>query len=80
MCATCNRVCVQTYVAWNFHEPVPGRFDFSGERDVGTFIKLAAQEGLHVLLRPGPFICAEWEMGGFPAWLLDPQIVGAILA
>jgi Glycosyl hydrolases family 35 len=63
-------------VPWNFHEPVPGKFDFAGERNVEHFIKAAQQEGLHVLLRPGPYICAEWELGGFPAWLLNPTVVG----
>jgi beta-galactosidase GanA len=67
---------VQTYVPWNFHEPVPGKYDFDGQRDVEGFINLAANEGLHVLLRPGPYICAEWEFGGLPAWLLDPRVSG----
>jgi len=61
---------LQTYVAWNFHEPVRGRVDFSGDRDIEAFVALAKEIGLLVLLRPGPYICAEWEFGGFPAWLL----------
>jgi beta-galactosidase len=61
---------ITTYTFWNLHEPKPGVFDFSGQNDVGEFIREAQQEGLYVLLRPGPYICAEWEWGGYPAWLL----------
>ncbi len=61
---------VTTYVFWNEHEPRPGVYDFSGNRDVAEFIREAQQEGLYVILRPGPYACAEWEFGGFPAWLL----------
>ncbi|NXS63256.1 BGAL galactosidase, partial [Brachypteracias leptosomus] len=61
---------VQVYVPWNYHEPLPGVYDFSGDRDVEAFLDLAAELGLLVILRPGPYICAEWEMGGLPAWLL----------
>lgn len=68
--------CLQTYVPWNFHEPVPGVFDFEGQRDVAAFITLLQHRGMHVLLRPGPYICAEWDLGGLPAWLLDPAITG----
>jgi beta-galactosidase len=68
-----NTIC--TYVFWNLHEPVPGHFDFSGNLDLAAYIRTAQEEGLWVILRPGPYICAEWEFGGFPAWLLkDPQI------
>jgi beta-galactosidase len=59
-----------TYVFWNVHEPRPGVYDFSGNNDVAEFIREAQQEGLHVILRPGPYACAEWDFGGFPAWLL----------
>ena len=59
-----------TYVFWNVHEISPGHFDFSGQNDLGEYLREAQQEGLHVILRPGPFVCAEWEFGGFPAWLL----------
>jgi hypothetical protein len=59
------------YVAWNVHQPVgPDEFDFSGERDVVAFLSLAHELGFYVLLRPGPYICAENEFGGLPAWLL----------
>ncbi|KAA6465484.1 beta-galactosidase [Acidobacteria bacterium AB60] len=66
---------VETYVFWNLHEPRPGVFDFSGQLDVAAFIRMAQEEGLNVLLRPGPYICAEWEAGGLPAWLIgDPTV------
>ncbi|HEX3730242.1 MAG TPA: beta-galactosidase family protein [Opitutaceae bacterium] len=63
-----NTVCV--YLFWNFHEWDEGRFDWSGQADVAEFCRIAQQEGLRVLLRPGPYSCAEWEMGGLPWWLL----------
>ncbi|TFW32871.1 beta-galactosidase [Massilia horti] len=63
-----NTVCA--YLFWNFHEWREGRFDWSGQRDAAQFCRLAAQEGLWVILRPGPYACAEWEMGGLPWWLL----------
>ncbi|KAL0985676.1 hypothetical protein UPYG_G00160350 [Umbra pygmaea] len=67
---------VQTYVPWNFHEEKQGVYNFSGDRDLEHFLDLANQTGLLVILRPGPYICAEWEMGGLPAWLLQkPNIV-----
>jgi len=59
-----------TYVFWNLHEPKPGVFDFSGNLDIAEFVRTAQQEGLWVILRPGPYICSEWDFGGFPAWLL----------
>lgn len=61
---------ISTYVFWNLHETTPGHYDFSGERDIAEYIRIAQQEGLHVILRPGPYVCAEWELGGYPAWLL----------
>jgi beta-galactosidase len=61
---------VETYVFWNKHESAPGEFDFSGQNDIAEFIREAQQEGLFVILRPGPYVCAEWEFGGYPAWLL----------
>jgi beta-galactosidase len=67
---------ITTYVFWNFHEPEPGVYDFTGQHDVAEFVREAQQEGLYVNLRPGPYSCAEWEWGGFPAWLLkDHSIV-----
>lgn len=67
---------IQVYVPWNFHEVVQGVQNFTGDRDLEHFLDLANQTGLLVILRPGPYICAEWEMGGLPAWLLQkPNIV-----
>jgi beta-galactosidase len=67
---------ISTYVFWNVHEPKPGTYDFDGQNDVAEFIRLSRAEGLYVILRPGPYICAEWDLGGLPAWLLaDPAIV-----
>ncbi len=63
-----NTVCA--YVFWNSVEPEPGRFDFSGASDVARFCRQAQTEGLKVILRPGPYSCAEWDFGGFPYWLL----------
>ncbi len=78
---------ITTYVFWNVHEPRPGVYDFSGQYDVAEFVREAQQEGLYVNLRPGPYSCAEWDFGGFPAWLLkdrsmvvrstDPQFLAA---
>ena len=64
----CN--CVETYIPWNYHEPKKGQFDFTGRKDVARFVRLAQALGLWVILRPTPYICAEWEFGGLPAWLL----------
>ena len=61
---------ISTYVFWNFHEREPGKFDFKGQADLAEFIRLAQKEGLYVILRPGPYVCAEWDFGGYPAWLL----------
>jgi beta-galactosidase len=81
---------ITTYVFWNLHEPRPGVYDFSGENDVAEYIREARQEGLHVILRPGPYVCAEWELGGYPSWLLkdrrlvlrssDPKYMAAVQA
>ena len=67
---------ITLYTFWNVHEGVRGKYDFSGQNDVGEFIREAQKAGLYVILRPGPYVCAEWEFGGFPAWLLaDSQTV-----
>lgn len=66
----CGLNTVETYVCWNLHEKEEGVFDFDGMLDISEFIKTASELGLYVILRPGPFICAEWDFGGFPAWLL----------
>ncbi|MFG2650672.1 beta-galactosidase family protein [Streptomyces sp. NPDC048436] len=65
---------VETYVPWNLHQPRPDVFRLDGGLDLPAFLELAAAEGLHVLLRPGPYICGEWEGGGLPSWLLaEPE-------
>jgi len=61
--------CIATYVAWNFHEPQEGQWDFTGDRDIVEFIRQAGEAGLYVILRPGPYICGEWDFGGLPGWL-----------
>ena len=61
--------CVETYCAWNMHEKKIGEFDFSGNLDIRRFVEMARDEGLMVIVRPGPYICAEWEFGGLPWWL-----------
>ena len=66
----CGFNAVETYTCWNLHERREGVFDFSGGLDIGRFIDTAASLGLMVILRPGPYICAEWDMGGLPSWLL----------
>ncbi len=66
---------ISTYVFWNLHEPKPGVYDFTGQNDVAEFIREAGQEGLHVILRPGPYVCAEWDLGGYPAWLLADSLM-----
>ncbi len=66
---------IGTYVFWNMHEPERGRYDFTGAQDVAEFVRLAQEEGLYVVLRPGPYACAEWEFGGFPAWLAADETV-----
>ena len=61
---------VETYCAWNLHEKKIGEYDFSGILDVKKFLQIAQEEGLLAIVRPGPYICAEWEFGGLPWWLL----------
>ncbi len=68
-----NTIC--TYVFWNFHETRRGEYDFTGEKDVAAFVKLCGEEGMQAIVRPGPYVCAEWDLGGIPAWLLaEPGI------
>ncbi|XP_076875969.1 beta-galactosidase [Brachyhypopomus gauderio] len=79
---------IQTYIPWNFHEPAPGLYDFKGDRDLVSFLQLCQDLGLLVILRPGPYICGEWDMGGLPSWLLknkdivlrssDPDYIRAV--
>ncbi|MEG2075791.1 MAG: beta-galactosidase, partial [Victivallaceae bacterium] len=69
----CGLNCVETYMCWNLHEPCEGRYDFSGMLDFEEFIRQADEIGLMVMVRPGPYICAEWDNGGFPAWLMAKE-------
>lgn len=66
----CGLNTVETYIPWNVHEPYEGQFCFDGLADVFAYIELAGSLGMHVIVRPSPYICAEWEFGGLPAWLL----------
>ena len=66
-----NTVCL--YVFWNIHEQQEGKFDFSGNNDVAAFCRLCQKNGMYVIVRPGPYVCAEWEMGGLPWWLLKKK-------
>lgn len=66
-----NAVCL--YVFWNAHEPQPDTFDFTGQNDLAEFVRLCKENDMYVILRPGPYVCAEWEMGGLPWWLLKKK-------
>ena len=66
-----NTICI--YVFWNIHEQREGEFDFTGQNDVAEFCRLAQKNGMYVIVRPGPYVCAEWEMGGLPWWLLKKK-------
>ena len=68
-----NTLCL--YVFWNLHEETPGKYDFTGNKDIAAFCKLAQKHGMYVIVRPGPYVCAEWEMGGLPWWLLKNDSV-----
>ncbi|MGV9365271.1 glycoside hydrolase family 35 protein [Amycolatopsis sp. NPDC003731] len=66
---------IETYVAWNAHAPEPGTFDLSGGLDLDRFLRMIADAGMYAIVRPGPYICAEWDNGGLPAWLFrDPSV------
>jgi beta-galactosidase len=66
---------IETYVPWNAHAPSPGEFDLSGGLDLDRFLRLVADAGMYAIVRPGPYICAEWDNGGLPAWLFrDPSV------
>ncbi len=81
-----NTICL--YVFWNVHETEPGKYDFEGQNDLRRFIELCQENDMMVILRPGPYVCAEWEMGGLPWWLLkeddielrrgDPRFLQAV--
>lgn len=64
---------IGTYVFWNLHEPQQGKYDFTGNNDLAAFVKTAQEEGLWVVLRPSPYVCAEWEFGGYPYWLQNEK-------
>ncbi len=66
-----NTVCI--YIFWNIHEQKEGEFDFTGNNDIAAFCRLAQKNGMYVIVRPGPYVCAEWEMGGLPWWLLKKK-------
>ena len=66
-----NTICLYTF--WNAHEPKMDQFDFSGQNDIREFIRLCEKNDMKVILRPGPYVCAEWEMGGLPWWLLKKK-------
>ncbi len=66
-----NTICL--YVFWNIHEQHEGVYDFSGNNDVAEFCRLCQKNGMYVIVRPGPYVCAEWEMGGLPWWLLKKK-------
>ena len=68
-----NTICL--YVFWNLHEQEEGKFDFTGNKDIAKFCRLAQKHGMYVIVRPGPYVCAEWEMGGLPWWLLKKDDV-----
>uniref|UniRef100_A0ABM5EQ21 Beta-galactosidase n=1 Tax=Pogona vitticeps TaxID=103695 RepID=A0ABM5EQ21_9SAUR len=71
----CGLNTLTTYVPWNLHEAARGNFDFSGNLDLQAFLRMAEEVGLWVILRPGPYICSEWDLGGLPSWLLqDPEM------
>lgn len=84
----CGFNTVETYMPWNLHEEYEGKFNFEGMLDIGQFIEIAHELGLYVIVRPGPYICAEWEFGGLPSWLLakeglklrcyEPQFLGCV--
>jgi beta-galactosidase len=64
---------IGTYVFWNLHEPEKGVFDFNGNNNIAEFVRTAKEEGLWVILRPSPYVCAEWEFGGYPYWLQNEK-------
>lgn len=64
---------ITTYVFWNLHEKQPGKFDFTGNLDIAEYAKIAKEEGLFLIVRPGPYICTEWDFGGIPSWLLKEK-------
>lgn len=66
-----NTICI--YAFWNIHEQKEGEFDFKEQNDIAAFCRLAQKHGMYIMLRPGPYVCSEWEMGGLPWWLLKKK-------
>ena len=66
-----NTICI--YIFWNYHEQVQGNYDFTGQADVAEFVRLIQKNGMYCIVRPGPYVCAEWDMGGLPWWLLKKK-------
>lgn len=66
-----NTICI--YAFWNIHEQNPGEFNFKGQNNIAAFCRLAQKHGMYIMLRPGPYVCSEWEMGGLPWWLLKKK-------
>lgn len=66
-----NTICL--YAFWNIHEQTPDNFDFTGQNDIAEFCRIAQKHGMYIIVRPGPYVCAEWEMGGLPWWLLKKK-------
>ena len=64
---------IGTYMFWNMHEPQKGKYNFTGDNNIAEFVKIAQQEGMWVVLRPSPYVCAEWEFGGYPFWLQNEK-------
>ena len=75
MCQALGMNAICAYVFWNYHEPQPGVWDFSGNHDLAAFMELCKKNGMWVIVRPGPYVCAEWEMGGLPWWLLKDRSI-----
>ena len=66
-----NTICI--YIFWNYHEQVQGKYDFTGQADIAEFVRLIQKNGMYCIVRPGPYVCAEWDMGGLPWWLLKKK-------
>ncbi len=75
MCKALGMNAICAYVFWNYHEPQQGVWDFSGNHDLAAFMELCKKNGMWVIVRPGPYVCAEWEMGGLPWWLLKDRSI-----
>ncbi|MCD6218948.1 beta-galactosidase, partial [Candidatus Calescamantes bacterium] len=65
----CGLNTISTYIPWNYHEFYEGNFEFSGDKDIEHFFRLCRDMGFYIIARVGPYICAEWDFGGFPVWL-----------